>query len=254
MKKILLLLTFTCSVALVQSQQCTPDPQFTVAGIYPDSTTGLLPAYVGQSYDQNITIITPTDTSVTLLGIPMTVTIDNIDLISVSGLPGSFNYACDPPSCSFAGGTTACAILSSPSPLSSEIGLHPILFETKTYVSNVPFVGDTTQVDVIDYYYIEVFNTTSTINKFDNTTFELNGVYPNPAANQAKIQFISGVSDNIIFKIYNLLGEEIESQSIFASTGVNTIHLNTSSYSEGLYLYSINNGNMVLTKRMAIKH
>ena len=151
MKKILLLLTFTCSVAFVQAQ-CTPDPQFTTAGIYPDSATGLLPAYVGQTYDQNITIITPIDTSVTLLGIPMSVIIDNIDLLSVSGLPGSFNYACDPPSCSFAGGTTACAILSSPAPLSSEIGLHQIFFETKTYVSNVPFVGDTTQVDVIDYY------------------------------------------------------------------------------------------------------
>jgi hypothetical protein len=256
MKKTVLVLTFICAVLLAYSQNgCAPDPQFTAAGIYPDSVTGLLPGYVGNVYNQNITIITPSDTTVDVLGQSANVTIDNIDLTSVTGLPSSFSYACDPPSCSFPGGSIKCAELYSAAPTLSEIGLHQIIFETTTYASNVPFIGTMTQDDMIDYYYIEIFDSpTSTINQFDNTTFELKGAYPNPIINQAKIQFVSGIPADLVFKIYNLLGEEIESQLIFSSRGVNTIYVNTSSYAEGLYLYSINNGNEVLTKRMVVKN
>lgn len=249
------LLTLTLALAFIGAQaQCTPDPQYTAVGIYPDSLTGLSPATVGIAYNQNITIIVPSDTVADVFGQMVPVTIDKIDLTSVTGLPSSFSYSCDPPSCSFPGGTTKCAELSSVAPTSSEIGLHQIIFKTTTYVSGVPFIGTTTQNDTIDYYYLQVSGVTSTINQFDNTTFELKEVYPNPVSNQAKIQFVSGTTENITFKIYNLLGEEIESQLISSSKGVNTINLNTSSYSKGIYLYSINNGNKVLTKRMIIKN
>ena len=249
------LLTLTLALAFIGAQaQCTPDSQYTAVGIYPDSVTGLLPATVGIAYNQNITIIVPSDTIVDVFGSSVPVTIDSINLTNVTGLPSSFSYSCDPPSCSFPGGTTKCAELSSAAPTSSEIGLHQIIFKTTTYVSGVPFIGTTTQNDSIDYYYLQVSGVTSTINQFDNTTFELKEVYPNPVSNQAKIQFVSGTPENITFKIYNLLGEEIESQLISSSKGVNTINLNTSSYAEGIYLYSINNGNKVLTKRMIIKN
>ena len=94
---------------------------------------------------------------------------------------------------------------------------------------------------------------TSTINQFDNTTFELKGVYPNPVTDQAKIQFVLGVSGATVLKVYNLLGKEIESIIMDLNRGVNTININTSSYSSGMYLYSINNGTQVLTNRMVIK-
>ena len=249
------LLTLTLALAFIGAQaQCTPDPQYTAVGIYPDSLTGLSPATVGIAYNQNITIIVPSDTVADVFGQMVPVTIDKIDLTSVTGLPSSFSYSCDPPSCSFPGGTTKCAELSSAAPTSSEIGLHQIIFKTTTYVSGVPLIGIITQNNTIDYYYLQVSGVTSTINQFDNTTFELKEVYPNPVSNQAKIQFVSGTTENITFKIYNLLGEEIESQLISSSKGVNTINLNTSSYSKGIYLYSINNGNKVLTKRMIIKN
>ena len=58
----------------------------------------------------------------------------------------------------------------------------------------------------------------------------------------------------LLLKFIILLGEEIESQFIDSQRGVNTIIVNTTSYSEGMYLYSINNGKEVLTKRMIIKN
>ena len=253
MKKTLLTLSLAMAT-IFASAQCTPDSQFSAPGIYPDSAVGLANAYVGQNYSQNITIITPLDTSVASLG-GITVTIDSISLTSVLGLPPNFAYTCDPPSCGFPGGTIKCAELySTINPTTSDIGLYNITFETKTYVI-APIVGAITQDDVIDYYYIEILdNTTSVINQFSSLTFELKGVFPNPAVNNAKIQFISGTSEAVIFKVYNLLGEEVDLQIIHSQRGVNTINLNTTSYSEGMYLYSINNGKEVLTKRMIIKN
>ena len=257
MKRILLVFTFVSATIFLNAQSvgCVPDNQYTAAGIYPDTATGLDPAYVGQAYNQNITIITPTDTTVDVLGNMVPVTIDSINLTSVTGLPSGFSYSCDPPSCGFPGGTIKCASLySTNNPTSSDIGLYNIIFETTAYASDVPFLGTMTQDDVIDYYYIEVVGATSTINAFDNTTFELKTPYPNPVIDNAKIQFVSGNSENVIFKIYNLLGEEVDNKSIYSSRGINTISLDVSSYANGVYLYSINNGRELQTQRMVVKN
>ncbi len=77
MKKILL--TLTLALAFVGANaQCTPDPQFTIAGIYPDSATGLTGAIVGQPYNEVITIVTPLDTSTVLNGQTISVTIESV--------------------------------------------------------------------------------------------------------------------------------------------------------------------------------
>jgi len=255
MKKILL--TLTLALAFVGANaQCNPDPQFTVSGVYPDSASGISPAYVGQLYNQNITIITPIDTFVAnpLGGADILVTIDNIDLTNVTGLPSSFSYECDPPNCSFSGGTIACAELYSAGPTSSEIGSHQIIFETTTYVSNVPFINTTTQDDVIDYYYLNISSSTNTINKFNDFTFELKDIFPNPVNNNAKIQFISGSSADIVFTVFNYLGEKIEERNIAATRGINDIEISANDYANGVYLYSINNGIQLVSKRMIIEN
>ena len=251
MKKILL--TLTLALAFVGANaQCNPDPQFTDAGIYPDSATGLANAYVGQNYSQNITIITPLDTSVASLG-GVLVTIDSISLTSVSGLPPNFAYTCDPPSCGFPGGTIKCAELySTINPTTSDIGLYNITFETTTYVI-APIVGAINQDDAIDYYYIEILeNTTSVFNQFSDLTFELKDIYPNPINDNAKIQFISGNSADVVFTVFNYLGEKIEERNIAASRGVNNIEISAKDYANGMYLYSINNGMQIVSKRMII--
>jgi hypothetical protein len=249
------LLTLCLAIATIFAiAQCTPDSQFSAPGIYPDSVTGLSPAYVGQAYNEIITIITPLDTTVVYNGTSLDVTVLSIELTSLTGLPASFSYDCEAGNCSFTGGATSCAVLSSGQVLISELGLHQIIINTTTTV-DAGFGIQIPQDDVIDYYYIEVLSgTSSNLNQFNDLTFELKEVLPNPAVNNAKIQFISGTPETVIFKVYNLLGEEIKSQVIKSQRGVNTINLNTTSYSEGMYLYSINNGKEVFTKRMIINN
>jgi len=250
MKKILL--TLTLALAFVGAQaQCTPDPQFTIAGIYPDSATGLTGAIVGQAYNEVITIISPLDTSVLYNGVVIPVTVQTIALTSVTGLPASFSYDCAAPNCIFAGGSISCAVLSSPSPAVSEIGSHQIIMNTTTTVdAGIGF--PITQDDVVDYYYIEVTNVTSIVNQFNDFTFELKDIFPNPLSSNAKIQFILGNSADVVFTVFNHLGEKIEEKHIAASRGVNNIEVSANDYANGMYLYSINNGVQIVSKRMII--
>jgi len=248
MKKTIFTLTLTI-VAIFASAQCTPDPQYVGGGIYPDTITGLADAIVGQPYNQLITIITPPDT--VFLGIPAT--IDNIDLTNVTGLPPNFTYECDPASCSFPGGTTKCAnVYSTINPTIADIGLYPITFECIAYAT-VPLIGGTTLTFISGGYAIEIVdNTTSVIHQFNSQTFTLKGIFPNPATNQAKIQFISGKSDDIMFRIYNLMGKLVYLKDIRSNRGLNSIDINISNFPDGIYMYSINNGETVLTKRMVV--
>jgi hypothetical protein len=247
-------LTLTLAFAFVGAQaQCTPDPQFTIAGIYPDSATGLPNAMVGQAYNEVITIISPVDTSTVILGQTISVTIQTIELTSVTGLPPSFSYDCATTNCIFAGGSTSCAVLTSAGPTSAEIGSHQVIMNTTTTVDAGLF-GIQTQNDVVDYYYINVSNATSVINQFNDFTFELKDIFPNPLNSNAKIQFISGISVDVVFTVYNNLGKKIEERNIAASRGVNNIEISAKDYANGMYLYSINNGIQVVSKRMIIEN
>jgi hypothetical protein len=247
-------LTLTLAFAFVGAQaQCTPDPQFTIAGIYPDSATGLPNAMVGQAYNEVITIISPVDTSTVILGQTISVTIQTIELTSVTGLPPSFSYDCATTNCIFAGGSTSCAVLTSAGPTSAEIGSHQVIMNTTTTVDAGLF-GIQTQNDVVDYYYINVSNATSVINQFNDFTFELKDIFPNPLNSNAKIQFISGISADVVFTVYNNLGKKIEERNIAASRGVNNIEISAKDYANGMYLYSINNGIQVVSKRMIIEN
>ena len=247
-------LTLTLAFAFVGAQaQCTPDPQFTITGIYPDSATGLTNAMVGQAYNEVITIISPVDTSTVILGQTISVTIQTIELTSVTGLPPSFSYDCATTNCIFAGGSTSCAVLTSAGPTSAEIGSHQVIMNTTTTVDAGLF-GIQTQNDVVDYYYINVSNATSVINQFNDFTFELKDVFPNPVNSNAKIQFISGSSADIVFTVFNYLGEKIEERNIAASRGINNIEINANDYANGMYLYSINNGVKIVSKRMLVRN
>jgi len=247
-------LTLTLAFAFVGAQaQCTPDPQFTIAGIYPDSATGLPNAMVGQAYNEVITIISPVDTSTVILGQTISVTIQTIELTSVTGLPPSFSYDCATTNCIFAGGSTSCAVLTSAGPTSAEIGSHQVIMNTTTTVDAGLF-GIQTQNDVVDYYYINVSNATSVINQFNEFTFELKDIFPNPLNSNSKIQFISGISADVVFTVYNNLGKKIEERNIAASRGVNNIEISAKDYANGMYLYSINNGIQVVSKRMIIEN
>ena len=256
MKKLILSIAALVAFTFSGYSQCTPDPQFTAAGIYPDSATGLATAYVGYPYEQIITIVTPSDTTVDvpLIGLS-SVTIDNIDLTSVTGLPANFAYECDPANCSFPGGSVKCARLYSTSnPVLADVGLYPIVFSTTTYVSNVPIIGSATQDDVIDYYFIEIVDQGGVgIGTYNSESFELKTIFPNPVVDNSRIQFISGKSQQVTFTVMNVLGKTMVNKNISAKKGVNELTISSEDFSNGIYLYSITADGKTSTKRMVVR-
>ena len=258
MKKLFTTVLFLLVCTLGYSQ-CTPDPQFTIGGIYPDSATGLSEAYVGQAYNELITIITPTDTTVDagqITGLPIgivSVDIDSITLNTVSGLPPNFDYYCDPPSCGFIGGTTECAELYSlVDPTINDIGNYQIVFETTAYVSGIPLLGSTTQDDVIDYYYLNIVNSTAVLNYLSKDKFQINNISPNPATDFVNINYLIGNESNVRCDVYNLVGEKIDSFKFSSNKGINNEGIVTNTFSEGIYIFSISDGNVCINQRVVI--
>ena len=104
MKKFLLLLS--CSLLIVFSadaQICTPDSAFINqgAGVYPDTSVDLPPAYTCQDYfEYTFTAVVPADTA---LYPGFVFSFVSIDVDTVTGLPPGFTLNCPFPDCSFPG-------------------------------------------------------------------------------------------------------------------------------------------------------
>jgi len=254
MKRIIL--TFIIlSVYITVNAQCSPDTLITSPGIYPDEITNLDEAFVGQAYITQIDVLTPLDTSVSLNGLTLNVTISNIDLTSILGLPSNFSYSCNPPNCSFPGGAYACAeIFSTVDPSSSDIGYYPLIMTTSTLAINVPLIGSLIQLDTVDYFYIDISNTSASIQQLNDLTFELMDLFPNPTSNYANFQFVIGYNDKVNFLVFDCLGNIVENKNIDATKGINKFNLDVSQYASSLYTYCLISNNSFLSKKMLISN
>lgn len=256
MRKILLSFILAGGLFAGANAQCTPDPQYTQSGLYPDSATGLPTAYVGYPYNEVITIVVPQDTAYDA-GAPfgtVIVTIDYIEVTGVTGLPPNFTYQCNPTNCQYPGGSTGCAVLySTVDPVAADIGMYNLTINTWNQLA--PPYDSFSQAGSYNYYYIEVKDSTGVnvgIKTYTDVTFSLADMYPNPVQNEARIQFLIGEPSPVSFTITNLLGEVVETRMIQASQGVNTFYVNTDKMNSGIYLYSVESNGRKLTKRMIV--
>ena len=247
------LLLIPIAVFLIQSsvfgQACQPDPIYTTKGVHPDSATGFDTAYVGIAYTQLVTIIVPKDTTPAFPPIPLTW--DSTVLTSVSGLPASMSYACwnnstNPNRCSWKGNTKGCAIITG-TPTSSEVGTHPLTFNTNNYV------GGSTSANAyaITYYKIVVVNTTAVNENYGIQTLLQNN--PNPFGDKSEILFTAEDNGTAKFKIYNMIGTTVQEYDIRVKKGTNKLELDGKDFDSGIYFYSIVNGSNVFTRKMVVK-
>lgn len=157
MKKLLLFVSITLLTISSASAQCTPDPQYTTPGIYPNQATGLGSGCVGVPYTQLITNVVPVDTCVEIAqGFPcITFNIDSVVITSVSGLPaglsivyydgGNTNSPADQ-GC-FEGGTTGCALISG---TPTQAGTYNLSIDVMGYTAGQ------SQPTLIDWYTIVI--------------------------------------------------------------------------------------------------
>ena len=250
MKRILLLASITLFSIASASAQCTPDPQFTTPGIYPDSATGLSAGCVGDLYDQLITNVVPVDTCVQIVPPPVpctTLAFDSVVITSVTGLPNGFTYACNdaqntvspPDGCAFEGGTSGCVSITG-TPAAGDEGIYPLLIVVEAYLGGAPTSISTINVD---WYSIEILaagncNTGLSVLEGDGLS-----LYPNPAENVLTLNGINPNTERIsitstngqLMNTYtNITGSSMELNVQHLENGIYFIRIQSNETSEAI--------------------
>ena len=85
-------------------------------------------------------------------------------------------------------------------------------------------------------------------------TFTLSEAYPNPTSQNATINFNLPKTGDVIFSISNAVGQEISRSKLTnRAAGTQSLQINTSQLASGVYLYSLQFGDAVLTKKLMVK-
>ena len=85
------------------------------------------------------------------------------------------------------------------------------------------------------------------------TSFSLAQNFPNPFNPTTTIEFSLPKSEDVTLKIYNLLGEEVKTLiNEYKETGNHTVQFNANNLASGIYLYRLQAGSFVETKKMIL--
>jgi hypothetical protein len=76
---------------------------------------------------------------------------------------------------------------------------------------------------------------------------------PNPFTSATKISFTSNAKTTIFFTVKNVLGKTVFKKSLQVKSGKNSIPFYRNDLSAGMYIYSIQDKEKVISKRLVIK-
>lgn len=245
MKKTLLLLSFISLLSFGAFAQCTP-ATVSNPGIYPDSATNFMPAYQGTPYSQLITVKVPADTL--QAGVP--VPIAKIKLNSIVGLPQGLSYTCVPSNCEFPGGATNCALISGTT--NDPVGEYFLTVTVEPFIGVAPLIISNGPQS-FSYYKI-VVNPANSLQSLNTNTFSVSQNTPNPSDNACDIYYTLTGKADVEIRLMNAIGKEVQRIKTNGNSGVNKYELNTTNLPQGIYFYSLFNGQTTVTKRLVVNH
>ena len=219
------------------SAQCTADPQYTEGGVYPDSATGLSPAYVGQTYNEVITVIVPVDTTIMIGPIPFTLDFDSVVVSDWQGLPPGFTVDYYSPDNVFSpidqgcfeGDKTGCILISG-NPTAQNVGSYQQIISTDAYSTPDNPLGEPT-VTLVDYYYIHVIDA----NGIGGITKSKFALFPNPAKD---IVTLNGLNDVDVSSV-TLVDMNGKSHAAFDTFNAASMDINVQDLESGMYFVQI---------------
>ena len=116
------------------------------------------------------------------------------------------------------------------------------------YVGNSAPTEYSSLFGVFPSYFSEAYNDSKIVNNF-----QLFQNFPNPFNPETKISFFVPVDGVVVLKVYNALGQEINTLiNGYVKAGRWQVTFNASSFPSGIYLYSIRAGNYLSTKKMVM--
>ena len=244
MKNILLFTAVLIFCAFQIMAQCTPDNTITKP-LVPDSATGLPHAFANSPYSTTIQLKVPG--SAVYMG--LTVTIDSIKIIGVSGLPSSFSYICNTPSGTWPGNSYGCILLTGNPSVSQQNTINPIIVNIRAFGQ---VLGSPQSVDQPNDDYKIVIEMPQGIADINSTKFSVDQNIPNPFTSETVIDYNVGKTGPVSFKVFNMLGKEVYSTQIRSEMGRNTYTYKPTNLGPGIYMYSIGSGQNTIVKRMII--
>jgi hypothetical protein len=275
MKKLLLFFTLTLSY-VVSYGQCAPNPlyQDSLYNIWPDTIQNLPHVTQGLSYSTQIDLKTPTTLIEAAAGDSLLTTIDTLGnsyyigtwpvdsmiMVSTIGLPSGISLDCNTPNCMYPGDVVGCANVHGTT--NEPAGVYPITIEVNVYTHGsitvfgfpvavaTDLYAATGAYETIDGYKI-VVNSATGIQTFHQDDFALFQNAPNPFAEFTNIQFNAPKSNDVVFEVVDMFGRSVYAEEIAATKGINTYQF-SHDLSSGIYMYSVDNGEKIISKRMVI--
>lgn len=152
MKRILFSMLAIIAVYLSGYAQCTINPNLTQVGLYPPADSlDCIERFTNES--RSIQFVTPA----TFDTLGFTLTIDSIQITSITGMPSGYNYACNPSSCTIIGGQSGCVNFSGTT--TDAAGQYPLTVNVNAIVT-IPGLGQQTFPTDLNAlgitYYLEV--------------------------------------------------------------------------------------------------
>src|SRR6185295_254067 len=137
-----------------------------------------------------------------------------------------FYFQCNPPGCSFHADSVGCvSIKGTP----TTIGTYDLTIATNVYITPNAFVPfSTTGYRIVVNYPIGIA-------PVSQTKFDVSQNLPNPIVTKADIYVNLEHAGNLSIKISNLVGNEISKQTVVGKKGFNTLSIDASRFSPGIY-------------------
>lgn len=270
MKQILLLSFFTLIAFSMNAQTCVLDQTYvdSAVGVYPppfsvDRPDGGIPnsACINDPYEFVLTFKVPPTISVLVL--------DSIVVQptgAVTGLPDGLSYSCNPPNCIFKPNENdglGCVLVFGTPNNPADVGDHQLMVATQVFTNlttlDIVFPDNTGTVPNADGEYVLTVNaenspecTMTSTDELLLSNIQLRNT-PNPFAFTTTIEVDSRISGEFELNVFDLTGRNLHNRTIRLEEGDNQIPFDGSNLTNGMYLYSITQGDAKVVSKMIIQ-
>jgi hypothetical protein len=273
MKKIQLILATLALIFACEAShaQCTPDPTAMSVGFFPDTFPD---GKVDEAYSAVMSAVLPRDTTVRLLGTPITASFCSFSIDTIF-LPDGLSYACDQPDCTWAIDHSGVinrgciAITGTPTEGLVDDSVEVLIKITPGYIdtANNLFCDADSFRQEFDFVWqlVESFLTQQARFKMKIATNTATspqleeslqiGIYPNPATDVAQFEYTTQEPRDISIKLIDATGRVLQHVYNGSSLGYQRHEINTASIiNPGLYFVHMNiAGEGTITRKLTVQ-
>ena len=263
------------------SEACTPSLAYDTPGLYPLSAN-LAPIVNGKDSDLTIYFVNYDSIANPVTG--AMAYMDSLTVDSIGNLPTGYYWSTSSPTNTFYNQTKGCIKITA-TPGATQLCGQYQLFILVTVWTNPALLGVNPTGPIPAsaaglYYYVRVVSAgdntthlvdtagqaagtntfvaysgscvTAGINNIDNDVTSLS-VYPNPFSTQTIVSFSSNIAGSFTEKLTDILGNTIFNKQMEVTLGQNTHTINRNNMAQGVYFYTISDGNSSITRKVVIE-